>query len=312
MAKETSVQLIQEKSLSKTIFRNYQLYLLILPALIFTLVFNYLPMYGVTMAFREYDYSKGLFFSPWIGFHYFERFFSYYKFNLIMINTIIISSLKHFVTYPLPIVFAIMIVNTRDGLFKKIVQSTSYLPNFVSWVVVVALIQQLFGIEGIINDLRLLFGAKDRIFFLNDPDMFYPMIYFSNLWKGIGMASIIYIAALSGVDPSLYEAAEIDGANKLKQIWHVSLPSIAPTIIMLFIMSLGSMLSAGWEQVYLLMTPGNSLRAEILDTYVINVGLLGGEFNYASAVGLFSSLVGLGLILITNKISKKVAEISLF
>jgi putative aldouronate transport system permease protein len=205
-----------------------------------------------------------------------------------------------------------MITNVKDGLFKKIVQTTSYLPNFVSWVVVFAILQQFLGLnDGVVNSIREQMGLE-RIFFLNEPSFFYPVMFISYVWKSIGMGSIIYIAALSGVDVSLYEAAHVDGANKLQQIWHISLPSIAPTATMLFILSLGSILSAGWDQIYLLKNPGNSHLADILDTYVLEVGLLGGQFGYASAVGLFSSIIALVLIITANKISKRVAEISLF
>ncbi len=312
MANETQGQIVQKNSLLKQVARRYQLYLILLPALLFFAIFAYMPMYGITMAFREYEFDKGLFFSPWVGFKYFTAFFKYYKVEQLFINTITISSMKMFLTYPFPIIFALMIVNLKDGIFKKIVQTSSYLPNFVSWVVVVAILQQFLGLDdGVVNQIRATLGLE-KIFFLNEEKYFYPLVYFSNLWKGIGMSSIIYIAALSGVDVSLYEAAHVDGANKFQQIIHISLPSIAQTAVMLFIMSLGGLLSAGWDQIYLLRTPGNAELSDILDTYVLQVGLLGGQFGYASAVGLFSSFIGLGLILTANKISKKVAEISLF
>jgi putative aldouronate transport system permease protein len=309
---ENELQIKKKVNYIRFFKRNYQIYFLIFCAMIFFFVFSYIPMYGITMAFREFRFDKGLLFSPWIGFKYFQTFFNYFKFWDIIINSISINFFKLILAFPFPIIFALMITNLRDGLFKKTVQTVSYLPNFVSWVVVVSMMQIFLGLEdGVFNQIRASFGLE-KIFFMNDPSYFYPLMFLSFIWKGIGMSSIIYIAALSGVDPTLYEAAQIDGANKFKQIWHISLPSILPTAAMLFILSIGHILSAGWDQIFLLRTPGNSNLSDILDTYILRVGLQEGQYGYATAVSLFSSLIGLLLVLLTNKIVKKTSEISLF
>jgi len=298
----------------KCVIRYWQLYIVLGVATTFFFIFSYLPMYGITMAFRDFRFDTGLFWSPWADpwYKYFRNFFNYYKVTEIIRNTLVISSFKLFLAFPMPIIFALMIVNLRDGLFKRIVQSASYLPNFVSWVVVVAILNQFLSLDsGLVNQFRVGLGM-DPVFFMNDSDYFYPIMFFSHVWKGIGMGSIIYISALMGIDPELYEAAQIDGANKLRQIWHITLPGIVRTAVVLFIMSLGGILSAGWDQIYLLLQPGNRGLAEILDTYVIQVGLREANFSYATAVSLFQSVIGLMLIVLTNYFSKKFSEISLF
>lgn len=294
--------------------RYYQLYIVLFAAAIFYFVFSYIPMYGITMAFRDFRFDTGLFGSPWANpfFKYFRSFFTYYKCWEIIRNTLVINFFKLFLAFPIPIAFALMIVNLKDGIFKRFVQSASYLPNFVSWVVVVSILQQFFGLDsGLVNQLRVGMGLSP-VFYMNDPDYFYPIMFLSHVWKSVGMGSIIYISALMAIDPELYEAAQIDGANKLRQIWHITLPGIMRTAIVLFIMNLGGILSAGWDQIYFLVQPGNRGLSEILDTYVLQVGLREGSFSYATAVSLFQGVIGLCLILITNFVSKRLSDVSLF
>ncbi|MCL2708847.1 MAG: ABC transporter permease subunit [Defluviitaleaceae bacterium] len=293
----------------KTTVREYrQIYLFLLPAVVFFVLFAYLPMYGITMAFREFRFDKGLFFSPWIGFRYFRSFFNYYAFWQLIRNTVVISFFKIILYFPLPIIFALLLNEIKNNAFKRVVQTVSYLPYFLSWVVAYVIIQQFISLDnGLFNQVRVYFGLE-KIFYANEANYFYPIMFISFIWKNIGYSSIIYLAALAGVDLQLYEAATIDGANRFRKMWHISLPSVAPIIIMLFILGLSSVLSAGWDQIYQLRQPGNMQIADILDTYVIKQGLRDGQFGYATAVSLFQSGIGLVLIVMTNAAVKKITE----
>lgn len=302
---------IQWRKRLKDVARHYEIYLIILPAVAYYILFHYIPMYSITMAFKDYKFNLGMFRSPWVGFQYFEAFFNYYNFWVLIRNTLLISFFKLVVYFPIPILFALMLNEIRSGWFKKVVQTASYLPHFISWVIAVVMLQQFLSLDGIVNQIREGLGLQ-KIFFMNEQQYFYPIMFLSYVWKSFGMGSVIYIAALAGVDVSLYEAARTDGAGKLRQIWHISLPSIMPTAVMLFILSLSSVLSAGWDQIYLLRSPGNMQLADILDTYIIQEGLRNAQYGYATAVSLFQSVIGLLLVYATNKLSSRVSEISLF
>lgn len=293
------------------IVKYRHIYYLIIPAVIFYFIFSYVPMYGITMAFREYKFNKGLLFSPFIGFKYFQSFFGYYDFWNIIKNTLVINFFKLVLYFPIPIIFALMLNEVKNSVFKKVIQTVSYLPFFISWVIVVVILQQFLSLDGIINQVRASVGM-DKIFFMNDSKYFYLIMFLSYIWKSTGFGSILYLAAISNIDQNLYEAAIVDGARKLHQIWHITLPSIAPTIIIVLVLSLGSVMNAGWDQIYLLRTPGNSQLSNILDTYVIQTGLREGQFGYATAVSLFQSVIGLVMVIISNRISGKISENSLF
>jgi putative aldouronate transport system permease protein len=226
-------------------------------------------------------------------------------------NTLIISFLKIVVAFPLPIFFALILNEVTSLRTKRFIQTASYLPHFISWVTVVALLNQFVGLEGILNQVRETMGLE-KIFFMNDGAYFYLIMFGSYVWKTIGYSAIIYISALAGVDQGLYEAATVDGAGRWKRMWYVSIPSILPTAIVLFLLSLSSILSAGWDQIYLLRQPGNKAFSEILDTYIMDMGLRNGQFGYATAVSLFQSVIGLFLVLGTNYAIKKKSEVSLF
>lgn len=302
----------KQKTALKLLKRHYQIYLFILvPLILYIFIFDYIPMYGITMAFREFQFDKGLFFSPYVGFRYFKAFFDYYNWANLIKNTVIISFFLHILKFPIPIIFALMLSEVQSKAYKKIVQTITYMPNFISWIVVVILIQQFFGLEGLFNQLREMRGLS-RIFYMNDQEYFYPTIFLSSLWKSFGMSSIIYVAALSNVDVELFDAAKVDGAGRLRRIWHISVPCLMPTAVMLFILGLGGILSTGYDQIYFLRAPGNAHLSEVLDVYLLDVGLREGQYGYAQAVGLMKSIIGWGLIFITNKVSKKVADISLF
>lgn len=297
--------------LKKSVRKYHQIYFILIVCATVVFIFNYIPMYGVTMAFREYKFNLGMFKSPWIGFEYFRNFFHYFNFNTIIRNTLVISFFKIILYFPIPIIFALMLNEIQSVPFKRVIQTVTYLPFFISWVVALQLFQHFLSLDGIINQFRVGMGLE-KVFYMNSPKHFYAIMFSSFAWKNTGYRSIIYLAALSGVDPQLYEAAEVEGAGRLRKIWSISIPSIMPTIVVLFILNLAQMMSAGWEQIYLLRTPGNMNLADIIDTYVITVGLQNGQFGYATAVSLFQSVIGLALVLATNAIAKRVSDMSLF
>lgn len=296
---------------TKYFIKYYQLYLLLIPAIAYFIVFHYLPTFGLTLAFKHYRFDKGMFYSPWIGFDYFVQFFDYFDSWKLIGNTLVISFFKLIVFFPIPIIFAIMLNEVKSLVFKRAIQTISYLPYFISWVVAVTIFQQFLSLDGLFNQVRQSFGYEP-IFYMNEPAYFYPIMFLSYVWKMTGWNAIIFLAAIAGIDQELYEAARVDGAGKLRQIWHITLPSLVPIASMLFILGLASFLSAGWEQIYLLRTPGNMEVADILDTYVIEQGFKGGQIGYATAVSLFQSVIGLIFVIATNYAVKKKTQNSVF
>ncbi|MDQ6422302.1 ABC transporter permease subunit [Paenibacillus sp. LHD-117] len=314
--KPTSITLKRNKvdrKLWKNIVKHRYLYFMLLPCILFFIVFSYIPMGGLLLAFKEYKFNKGILGSPWIGFEYFQTFFNSYQSAELIRNTLIISSMKLFLYLPFPILLALMFNEIRNRWFKNISQSILYLPHFISWVVVVGLVQRILAPDtGLLNQAITKLGGDGSTFFMMEPRYFYEIMFGSHLWKSIGWDSIIYMAAIAGINPDMYEAAKIDGANKFREMWNITLPSITPTIVILFILSLGNILSAGFDQLYLLRTPGNMHLSDILDTYVIRIGLQGGQYGYATAVGLMQGLIGLILVILANRISRKVSDTSLW
>ncbi|MCE5173082.1 ABC transporter permease subunit [Paenibacillus profundus] len=307
------IRLGKRRKLWKRIVLHKYLYFMLLPCIVYFIIFNYIPMGGLVLAFKEYKFNMGILGSPWIGFDYFKAFFNDYQFWMLIKNTLIISSLKLFVGLPFPIILALMFNEVRHKRFKGIAQSISYLPHFISWVVVVGMLQRILAPDtGLLNQAISAFGGDGSTFYLMEGNYFYSIMFWSYIWKGIGWESIIYLAAISGINPELYEAGKIDGTNKWNEIWSITLPSILPTIVILFILSLGNILSAGFDQIYLLRTPGNMHLAEILDTYIIRVGLQNGQFGYATVVGMIQGMIGLILVIVANKISRKVSDTSLW
>lgn len=300
VSKKSNTQLLRR------IVQHKYLYFMLLPCIVFFIIFSYIPMAGLMLAFKEYKFNTGILGSPWVGFKYFEAFFNdYQSWNLIK-NTLIISSMKVFLGLPFPILLALMFNELRKGKFRSIAQSISYLPHFLSWVIVIGLMQRIFAPDsGLINEVIKFFGGEGSTFFMMESSSFYPLMFGSYIWQSIGWDSIIYLAAIAGINPDLYEAARIDGANKWREIWHITLPGMRLTIMILFILSLGSILQAGFDQIYLMRTPGNMELADILDTYIIRVGLQNGQYGYATAVGLMQGFIGLILVLAANRASKK-------
>lgn len=300
------------KKLCIQIYRHKMLYLFILPCFIWLIIFSYVPMGGIVLAFKNYKFNLGIYGSPWAGFKHFDAFISSPEFWITIRNTLRISVLKLVLCFPAPIILALLLNEVRQPQLKRVVQTVSYLPNFVSWVVVVSLMRTLFTpYGGLINDIRKAMGMN-AVFIMGQKDAFLPLVVFSDMWKNIGWGSIVYLAAITAVDQQLYEAATIDGANHFQQVWHVTLPGIMQTIGIMFIMNVGNLLNAGYDQILLLQQPANNEISQVLDTYVIQTGIKYGKFEYATAIGLFKSVFSLVMVVSTNYIARKYAEVGLW
>ncbi len=300
------------KTLKQRIWDHKILYLFILPLIVWLLIFQYQPMYGATLAFKDYKYNLGIMGSPWVGFKHFEKFMSSPDFWIVIKNTLIISGMKLLIAFPAPILLSLLLNEVRSTKFKRTVQTMSYLPNFVSWVVVVQILTVVFSpYGGIYNNIRNMMGLESQ-FVMGAKSAFYPIVILSDIWKNAGWNSIIYLSALTSIGVELYEAAEIDGAGRLRCTWHITLPGIKETIGIMFIMAVGNILNAGFDQILLLKQPANVQISEILDTYILNTGLNYGRFEYATAIGLFKSVFAIVMMFIANHVCKKTMEVSLW
>lgn len=295
--------------------RRWQLLVLLLPALVWYLVFCYGPMYGVVIAFKNYSPRKGILESAWAGSHGFEhfiRFFNSYYFWTILKNTVVISLYNLVLSFPLPIILALCLNEVENGWFKSLVQTTTYAPYFISTVVMCGmLVSFLSPSTGVVNNFLKLIG-HEPVAFLSDPNMFPTIYVLSNVWQGTGWGSIIYLATLSGVDEQLHEAAIIDGANRFQRMIHISIPYIVPTMIILLILNSGSILSVGYEKIYLLQNTLNEDTSEVISTYVYKAGLVNAQYSFSTAVGLFNSVVNLVILFLVNGIARKTSENSLW
>ena len=304
---------LNKKSLKSKLLHYWPLYVMLLPAIIYYILICYVPMAGNVLAFKEYSFKKGIWGSDFVGLRYFESFFKSYDALRLIKNTLTVGFIKCILEFPFAIILALLLHELKNMKFKKASQTITYLPHFLSSVIIVTMIQRLLAPNnGVINQIIAGLGGDGSTFFLMDAKYFLGILFSMDLWRNIGWDSIIYLAAISSVDTSLYEAAQMDGCGKLKRMWHITLPGIRGTIGLLFIMGVGGLLSSGFEQIYLLRTPGNMQLADTLDTYVVRVGLQGGQFGYATAIGLIQGLVGLVLVIGTNKICKKLTEVSLW
>ena len=298
--------------LKKDICKNWILYVMILPVVVFYVVFAYVPMYGIQLAFKTYRVKDGIWGSPWVGFDHFRRFFSAYNFKQLIGNTIGISVYSILAGFPIPIIFALMLNYLKNKYLKKTVQMVSYAPYFISTVVMCGMIAIFMNVDtGVFNTIRNLFGLES-VDFLAKAEWFKSIYVWTSVWQGMGWSSIIYISALSGVDYQLHEAAIVDGATKIQRMIHVDLPSIKPTIIMLFILQMGSVMNVGFEKVFLLQNSLNLPSSNVISTYVYNVGLINQDYGYSTAVGLFNSVINLILIVISNQLAKRLTQESLF
>jgi putative aldouronate transport system permease protein len=283
-----------------------------LPGLIMLILFRYLPMYGIIIAFQRYGLFLGITKSPWIGFENFVRFFQDpYCFRLIR-NTFLLGIYSILWTFPAPILLAVLFNEVKSNRFKRITQSISYMPYFISTVIIVCLMKSLLSSDdGILNKCIIALGGSNIAFF-NEPKWFRTLYIGSDIWQGIGYGSIIFLAAITGIDAELYEASRIDGANRLHNIIHITLPSILPTIAVLFVLRMGAVLSVGFEKVFLMYSPATYETSDVLSTYVYRIGLLGQDFGYGTAVNLFNSIVSVIILLLANLFSKKVLQESLW
>jgi len=294
------------------IFRNYQLYLFLLPTLAYFIIFKYIPMYGVQIAFKDYISIKGFWGSPWIGFANFERFFNSVEFWNTLKNTLGLSVLQLTAGFPMPVILALMLNQVSKKRFRKIAQTAVYAPHFISTVVMAGMVYVFLAPKtGIINLIINALGG-DPIFFMGKPEWFKPIYVLSSIWQHTGWEAIIFIAALTSIPQELYESAKVDGASKLQRILYIDIPGIMPTAIVLLILNVGNVMSIGFEKAFLMQNDLNRVSSEIIATYVYKAGLQNAQYSFSSAVGLFNSLINLILLFTANRIAKKVSDISLW
>lgn len=300
--KKSKIQLTVEH-----IQKYWILYLMMIPATVLLILFTYGPMYGIIMAFQDFTVFKGYTGSPFVGLKHFQRLFSDPLFYRLFKNTFMVGVLDFLFSFPSPLIFALILNEVRKVRFKSVVQSISYLPHFIPLVVMVGIIFELFGSYGIINSLLSSLGMEPISFFTKS-EWFLPLYIGSGVWKTIGWGSIIYMGALTNIDSTLYEAADMDGANRWHKMWHVTLPSLRPTVVTLFILNAGGIMQVGFEKVFLMSSPATYEVSDVLSTYVYRQGILNSDFSYSAAVGLFNNIVALLFVLLANKIAKKLGE----
>ncbi|AEM72783.1 ABC transporter permease [Caldicellulosiruptor acetigenus] len=303
------------QELKKDLMRNKSLYIMLIPVVAYYFIFHYIPMYGLQIAFKDFTPAKGIWGSPWVGFEKFKEFFVYDSFYVwrIIRNTLLINLYQLIFGFPAPIIFALLLNEVKNSLYKRTLQTVSYMPHFISTVVIVGIILDFFSTDGLINHILKSLGiVSEPISFMTEPGWFRPIYVGSGIWQQLGWSSIIYLAAISNIDPQLYEAATIDGAGRFRQVLHVTIPGIMPTIIILLILNMGRMMSEGPERVLLMYNPLTYETADIISTYVYRKGLLELDYSYGAAVGLFNSVINFLLVVFSNKIAKKLTETSLW
>jgi len=286
-------------------YKDRHLYFLLLPALLVTFFFAYCPMPGLVMAFKDFSIYKGIWGSDWVGFENIQKIFTQSKFTIAIWNTLKVSVLNLLITFPAPIILALMINELKGGLFKRFVQTASYLPHFLSWISVVGLIQLMFSRDGLFNDFRIALGAEQRISFLGEQDLFIWFILGTMLWKEVGWGTVVHLANLSSINPDLYEAAEIDGAKHLQKLWYITLPHMIPTVMILLIFKMGTLFSSNFDLIYGLQNP--YIDFEVISTIVYRTGIQGGNYSMSTAIGFMEGMVALVLVVTSNWISKKVS-----
>ena len=291
--------------------RNYQAYLMVLTSIVLIFIFCYIPMYGVLMAFENYRPQLGVLGSEWVGLYHFKDFFTSPHSLNVLRNTVVISVYSLLVGFPFPIILALLLNEVRCQAYKRTVQTISYMPYFISNVVICGMLKSFLAYDGLFNQIGAVFGMAPKSF-LSNPALFPSVIVFSDLWQSIGWNSIIYMAALAGIDPDLYEAAHIDGCGRLRQIWHITLPGIVPTMVTLLILSIGGLLSANSDKILLLYSPLTYETGDVIGTFVYRRGIKGGDFSYSTAVSLFQTVINFLLLIFANWFSNKTTETSLW
>jgi putative aldouronate transport system permease protein len=301
---KTSVWFKAKKSLR----RHWQLYLIMIPSLLYFVIFKYIPMMNVVLAFKEYNVTQGIWGSPWVGFKYFELFFSNPMFWTLIKNTLSISLTSMMIGFPIPIILAICLNEIRDGFFRRFTQLITYAPYFISTVIVVSMMMLLLAPRTGIVNIGLQSLGVPPINFLGIPSLFASIFAWSGVWQGSGYTAVIYLAALSGVDTQLYDAAKVDGASRWQKICNIDIPGIMPVVVVMLILNVGSLLSVSFEKVFLLQNPLNLSTSEVISTYVYKIGLLNANYSFATAVGLFNSLIGLILLILVNSLAKRLTN----
>lgn len=291
--------------------KDWQLHLMILPGLLFILIFKYMPLGGITIAFKEFLPGKGIWGSPWVGLENFEYMLALPDTKRVMWNTLFIAAAKILINFPVPIIIYILLNEVKNHRFKRSVQTIIYLPYFISWVILAGIIQDLFAKEGLINQFLGIFGAEP-VFFLGNKYAFLGVLIGTDVWKNFGYNTVVYLAAITGIDETLYEAAKIDGANRFQQIWNVTLPGIAPIVVLMMILNLGNVLNAGFEQIFNLYNPLVYETADIIDTFVYRISLVEANYSLGTAVGLLKSVVSFILIVTSYKIANKYSDYTVF
>lgn len=305
-------QSVQRSAVVRSLRRYWQLYLIMTPAVLYFIIFKYVPMANAVLAFKDYNLTLGIWGSPWVGFKYFSMFFNNPVFWTLVKNTLGLSFYSLIVGFPIPILLAIFLNEIKDGFFKRTVQMVTYAPYFISTVILVSMLMLMLAPKlGVINLVLSAVGLKQINFFGNPA--YFPSIYvWSGVWQFSGYSAIVYLAALAGVDPQLYEAAKVDGASRIQRILNVDLPGIMPVAVILLILNVGNLLGVGFEKVYLMQNPLNLATSEVIATYVYKVGLLNSNFSFATAVGLFNSVINMILLVVVNAFAKRVSDTSLW
>lgn len=295
--------------MAATFSKQKYLQIMVLLGVVWMIIFCYIPIYGIVIAFKDYKITASIGAAPWVGLEHFREFFADENFKNIMTNTLAISGLKLLINFPLPIAFAILLNELPFPRFKKATQTISYLPHFISWVILGGILINWLSDVGLINELLLRFGViTEPIYFLGESKYFWWISVFSDLWKELGWSAIIYLAAIAGIDPSLYEAATVDGATRLQKIRHITLPAIKSTISLLFVLQVGSLLNSNFDQIFVLRNPLNIERSNVIDMYVYTMGISSNRPSYATAIGLFKSIISLVLLLLARLVTNRMSN----
>ncbi|MGG4143558.1 ABC transporter permease subunit [Paenibacillus algorifonticola] len=297
--------------LKKDFFKNKYIYFLASFGVAYYFIFSYIPMYGIIIAFKNYSPTKGILESSWVGFSHFTDFFNSFYFWRLLRNTLLINVYELLFAFPAPIILALLLNEVKKVMFKRIVQTVTYLPHFVSIVVICGMIVDFSRTTGLFNKILTLFGVEAQNLLL-DPSLFRTIFVGSGIWQGVGWGTIIYLAALTAIDTQLYDAATVDGANRWKRMWHVTLPGIMPTIVILLILQFGSMMNVGFEKIILLYNSQTYETADVISSFVYRRGILEANYSYSTAVSLFNSIINFLLLIAANKLSRKVNETSLW
>lgn len=307
----TFADIFRRKKLLKLINKYHLLYLMCLPGILYFLIFRYAPMWGVLVAFQDFNIFKGFWESDWVGLQHFIRFFNSRQFSTLMVNTLLISLYNIIFAFPAPVILALMLNELRLQWFKRSVQTLIYVPHFISWVILGTMTFMLLSSDGPVNSILRSVGLSP-VAFLTSPDTFRPMIIVQGIWKGAGFGTIIFLAALSSVDMEQYEAAIVDGASRWRQCWHITIPALKSVVVLLLILQMGNVLETSFDQMIIMSNAGNRSVSDVIDVYVFREGVVGGNFSFTTAIGLFQSAIGLILIVASDRIAKLVGESGLF